>query len=301
MKTLTALVLLLSALTALAQDRAVLMISIHGKTGIFRKEISEKIRREFTARYRHPLPLVVIQEATQEDLYRETRNPENRAIFWVSHANSFNGGGGLEREDLITDREGHNVKDFFQRVHPNLNLLAVLGCKALPILKKNEYQKNLTLVSFDEKVSSKRAIAKSLSALDAVVFSPGQCHSEEGIPVTITRETTRPSGAVSVKIMNRGRLIGFFPRPTTTGAQTITVHLAAAKSAADLKLVFDSGKIDPNAQVDLGTFTVTSETAGAWSVFSDLQGRPLGVTQHIYRFKGDVPVIVESFEPFQCH
>ena len=161
MKIVTVLLLLCFSLLSLAEDRAVVLVSLKGKSGLLRKDVSQKVIKQFKHSYNHSLPLTVIQNATQEDLYRETHNPENKALFWISHANSFGGEAGLGQEDMILDSEGTNVKDLLRDVHPNLNLLAVLGCKALPILKKSYYGPDLTIVSFDKKISSAKAISES--------------------------------------------------------------------------------------------------------------------------------------------
>ena len=137
MKLISALLFLSFSLMSLAEDRAVVLISLKGKSGLLRKDVAQKVLKQFKQSYNHSLPLTVFQNATQEDLYRETHNPENKALFWISHANSFGAEAGLGQEDMILDSEGTNVKDLLQNVHPNLNLLAVLGCNALPILKKN--------------------------------------------------------------------------------------------------------------------------------------------------------------------
>lgn len=300
MKLTTALIFLCLALSALAQDRAVLLVSLKGKTGLFRKDIGQKVVAQFKKNYNHSLPLVVIPNATQDDLFRETRNPDNKALFWISHANSFGDQGGLEQEDMILDVEGTNIKDILQKVHPNLNLLAVMGCKALPILQKNSYHQNLTVVSFDKKVSSKRAIRESLRALENVSFIPGDCPSEEGFSVTIKRKIQNAQEAVSVKVMNRGKLLGLFPKPSNEGTQTLTVYLKEAKSAGDLKLIFDSGKRDIQKSFELGTFKIETAARGSWSVFSDQAGNPMGVSQHIYRYRGEIPARLESFAPFSC-
>lgn len=300
MKIITVLLFLCFSLLSFAEDRAVVLISLKGKSGLLRKDVAQKVLKQFKQSYNHSLPLTVIQNATQEDLYRETHNPENKALFWISHANSFGAEVGLGQEDMILDSEGTNVKDLLQHVHPNLNLLAVLGCNALPILKKNHYGADLTIVSFDKKISSKKAISESLKVLDEVKFVPGNCQSEQGIRLTIKRTFNNAKQAVSIKVMNRGKVIGFFPKPVNQAQQTLTVYLSEAKIANDMKLIFDSGKIDNQKNYELGIFEIQFQNQGVWSLFRDKSGSPMGITQNIYRYKGEAGIQTEVFEPYHC-
>jgi len=138
------------SLASYAKPAVVLLVSLNNPKHrpIFRTQdwsLSENLIQYFKQKLGAiPYDLVVINNATDENLHQELTNPKNIALFWISHAGSFqNGDDGLGVEDLILDKEGKNLKDIFKRIHPNLRYLSILGCKARPILTNLRKKSNL--------------------------------------------------------------------------------------------------------------------------------------------------------------
>jgi hypothetical protein len=317
-KTMRAKLLLIAlammlCLPAFAGRQAVLLVSVTGKSGILfqRKETSLRLVEQFTKHYREfQLPLKVIREATQDDLHRELSDPRNDAVFWISHAVSSDSQDGLGFDDGILDFEGRNVRELFQNVHPSVRFLAVLGCKARPILEKlvaeGFYKHNgqLTIYSRDEKIDGLKEIPRALESYRKVTAEPSSfCPVKEGYPVRLVRQLVTAGKPTSVKVLNRGRLLGVFPKGEPGASQEMNVYLESVSSPQDLKLVFDSGLAAKSEIHSMGLIEVfTFSFDGGWEPFTDSHGRILGHNQNIYRYSGSATPLMPpaSYRPFVC-
>lgn len=253
-----------------------------------------------------PYELVIFKDANQEILHQELTNPDNIALFWLSHSTSFSDfETGLGFDDTIIDSEGHNVRDIFQNIHPHLKFLSVLGCKAGPILQKLRdegfYKNNQDLFIFskDKNIYAKKEIRKSIQAFKEKIHSFKENtladFEKKGIPIKVKRtipESQEESGTgTSVKILNRGKLLGLFPKAKRGETQSLIVYLDPENltTTSDLKIVIDSGIISKDKKILLGIVEIESESLdGEWKPFTDSSGQILGVTQNIYRYKGSL-------------
>jgi hypothetical protein len=298
---------LLLSLQAFAGKQVTLLVSVSGSSRFLfqsqdtTKKLIDQFRKHYTG---IDLPLKIIGNALQEDLHRELLNPDNEALFWVSHANSFKQTEGIGNEDTIIDVEGNNVKDLFQMIHPSLKFMAVLGCKTAPIIeefkKKGYFQDNQQLVIYsrDKKIEGQREIKKALNAFKKMSSKDSpSCLEKEGFKLMISRKIGQSGHGLSLKIMNRGKFLGLLPSGRPGDIQKIEFFVPQPKSIQDLKLIIDT---DPK-----GTDRISVESEafdGEWKVFQDVKGRPIGVNQHIYRFSGTIipKTLPETHLPFKC-
>ncbi len=268
-----------------------------------------------------PYELVIFDQADQETLHKELMNPDNIALFWISHAGSFkNKESGLGMEDVISDFYGKNLKDIFQLIHPNLRYLSVLGCKAEPILNTiktagfYEHNNELHIYAKTKNIFPKTEIRRSIDDFKKKfsTFSDinQSCPTHKGYPLHITRTiplTVDPLGQeTAVKILNRGRLLGLFPKAKPGETQSRTVYLTAESNyrAQDLKIVVDSGELSKDNPQLIGSFEISSPALnGNWKAFQDGDGNILGVTHNVYRFSGRPEIFQEatSFSSFDCN
>jgi len=121
--------------------RATLLISLDTNqeearplSGWLYRNYSDKISRKFRNVLDHSgLELAIIDRADLHDLAREIKNPENVALFWLSHASDprkiLSGGRGAV-DPVILDAHGSDVKRLFAGAHPNLRWLSVIACSS---------------------------------------------------------------------------------------------------------------------------------------------------------------------------
>lgn len=267
-----------------------------------------------------PFEIVFFKQATQEVLYRELSNPDNIAVFWISHATSFNSNNsGLGFDDTIIDSTGHNVKEIFQLIHPGMKYLSVLGCKALPILKGIKaagfYQNNKDLIIYakDKNIIAKKEIKNSIldfkNRFTLVENNSTLCLERKGLPLKITRtiphDLSKRMTETSLKILHRGKLLGLFPKGKSGDVQFLTVYLSPENISkpSDLKIVIDSGMVSKDKNMLLGSMNIQSDAfSGFWEPFTDSNGEILGVTQNIYRYKGNIEPLLSPtpYNPFPC-
>jgi len=311
---------------AICSSRIAVLISVSNPetTPIFRSKdwsLSKDLKNYFEKKMGETeFDVVYFENATQERLHAELINPDNFALFWISHSTSFEAHEeGLGFEDTIVDVEGKNVRDIFQKIHPNLKYLSVLGCKAGPILTKIkeagflENNSELIIYAKDSLIRAKKEIKHSIKdfkeKIQSINLSTPLCKNINGIPIeihrTVSNDINQESVATSVKVMNQGVFLGLFPKAIRGEKQTITVFVSPEKikSVSHLKLVFDSGLNKSTTKPLLGTFEIQSRHFnGVWGPFKTPKGEVLGLSRHIYRYSGSIENLfpLESYNPFDC-
>jgi hypothetical protein len=326
MRFLFCILFLFISLSVMASSKVAVLISIENPDHrpLFRSKdwsLSQDLRQYFEKKMgTTPFEIVFFEKATQEVLHRELSNPDNIALFWISHATSFNtNNSGLGFDDTIIDSEGHNVKEIFQLIHPRMKYLSVLGCKAGPILDKIKaagfYKNNQDLILYakDKNILAKKEIKNSIldfkNRFTSIENNQPLCLEKTGLPIKITR--TIPLGLsvkgreTSLKILHQGKLLGIFPKGKSGDVQSITVHLSGENISkpSDLKIVIDSGMVSKDKKLLMGIMNIQSDDfSGIWEPFTDSEGEILGVTQNIYRYRGATEPFLtpKPYYPFPC-
>jgi len=237
----------------------------------------------------------IIHFATLSDLDRELSDPENKAIFWVSHSNGDNGNGALDK-NIIVDFQGKDISEAFQHPSKQLNYLGFVGCnvdymvkdfKAKGHMSNNE---NLMTYSSSRKVDARRSLKKSIGHYlyhhfeNNLKSSDKKCEQVKRINLTIKRtlpiDMNGKKYITDIKVLQRDHLVGVFPKGIPGDVQEIDVSLLPGESLVDYKLVFDSG-IASN-EILMGKFEVLNTD---YQVFSTRSGRPLGRGRYVFNLK----------------
>lgn len=140
------------------------------KTYEISKDIEEQYQKAFVG---SGYDLVFHHNSDRETLEFYLQSPKTLALFWVSHAASEARVSGLNLASIIQDVNGNNVKNVFQKINPNVKFLSVVGCSAGSILEEFKargfYHSDLTIHSFDKKISLNNGILQSLKAASKVI------------------------------------------------------------------------------------------------------------------------------------
>jgi hypothetical protein len=284
--------------------------------------ISSALEKNFLDKINHiensPFEIVIKHYADQYDLWNILRSPDNLAIFWVSHmgaAPKVSKKCLMEVESIISDHDHHNVVQLFKYIHPNLKSLNLVGCSS-----KQVYQDLIKMGAFDQlphlrvetfkgwvpavyglnKVLKKFIKRKEwisslpLSKQDAVYCGQQQ---SDNLKITLTRTIEshiNPHYVQSVRVTINGEILAVFPKglPGDIQEQSITIDPSKITKKNDLKIIIDSGSIHQDKNhLYLGTFQIQGNWSNAlWKIFSTMKtGLTLGVTQHIYQYRGDLP------------
>lgn len=312
-KSILALLLGLLSFSVLASDQLVLLTSLDPDENRprFRRsswDINQKLENIFYDRltpYHTNLDNIkIIHFATIEDLTRELADPENKAVFWVSHSNGSNTNSALDK-NVVVDYQGKDLSEGFQSPSSKLQYLEFVGCFADFLIQKNlangymQNNENLVINSSTTKVDARHALKY---AIGNYIYhhvegnlKPSQKYCDQverqelAIRRTIPNKVNEDLHITSIKILQRDKLIGLFPKGEPGELQEIKVKLTPGESNRDIKLVFDSG-IASN-QIAMGEF----EILGAdYQVFLTRDGRPLGRGRYVFNYKGSLEDLPKS-------
>lgn len=292
-------------------------------------KIEESLHKIFKNRFKSSdYNLVMKMDVDQIVLKEELQNPNNIAIFWVSHAKDNQQiSNGISSNAAIVDIHGNDVKDLFKNIHPNIRFLGMVGCNARSLMNgyiEEGYYKNSTnlkIYSFDKKVDARsglrKAIRKSAPQLGELkrrrpshrsrtspfyarvqstqeildsFESDRSCEKlHKGYPVVVTRTLEEDSPAVAVKIQEE--ILHLFPAGISGDVQEAIIYLKDQESITrnDLKMTVDTNKFTPSNKLYLGHFEFSMEWNGDWKIFAKKDGTPLGVSKNLYRYRGEYP------------
>lgn len=294
----------LEVLPAHANDKIVLMTSLDPKENrpplrLKSWDINEKLEKRFyryLKKVRADLQPVVKHFSTAEDLYKVLKDPQVKALIWVGHAGF--GDQDLAQSRSIIDYKGRDLKALFQAAGPNLRYLGLVGCRGQQFLdewqEKGYFNHLPQLVSYGRKVKTdaRKGLRLAMENLEELTkkgpffdFRPPLLEPKN-TTLTITRMNKSESDLVPALILNRDRLIGFFP--SADQEQTIEVEMNLSSNNVENKIVLDSGLASlGQSEINLGILDIQAHTEGEWELFQTRSGKPIGIGKHIYRYKGD--------------
>lgn len=210
-------------------------------------------------------------------LWNVLTSPDYVAIFWVGHGSdgSLPEGpetkaqsskdlkgvkGNVEGEGNIYDGDAFEITDVLTTIHPNLRFLTLIGCSSSTIRKTlskivdlKKTNPKLTVITYDDKVSFKEGIDKSLKWSPKIlnrrsVRSGYKCEVplKKGIEVHLQRVCAGSNlkniglyPAITVATTSNNRIIGAFPVCQKKGEiQKLRTHIA-----------LDSGDFDKDGQL----------------------------------------------------
>lgn len=206
---------------------------------------------------------------------------------------------------MVVDFQGKDLSEGFQNPSSKLQYLEFVGCYADFLVQKNiengymKNNENLIINSSTKKVDARRSLKYAIGNYLYHHFEGNLKSSEKYcdeverqelvIRRTIPNTINEDQYITSIKILQREKLIGLFPKGEPGELQEIKVKLVPGVSKRDIKLVFDSG-IASN-QITMGEF----EILGAdYQVFSNRDGRALGRGRYVYNYKGSLGDLPET-------
>lgn len=273
--------------------------------------INEKLAEKFHDemwKFPYPIEKEVIHFANAEKLYKVLKDEEVKAIIWVGHA-GFADGQNLGSLRSIIDYKGRDLKAVFQAIAPHLKYLALVGCRGELFINdwrdRGHLDHTPELITFGREVrtDARKGLKLAMRNLQQLLRKKGDFLSNDAssspvpyrlsyqrphkdyLKLSVSRENNKNTELDSVQILQRGRLIGFMP-----ANQTHTeVFIKKAKRPSDLKIVVESGYASSASDVNLGLFSIKTESPIRWNLFQTPNGKPIGVGRHIYRAKINRP------------
>lgn len=303
----------------------VLLTSVKSPRVWYRPEgwqLSDSLEKRFRKAYGESgFGLRVVHEAGPRELAEVLKSPATIGVFWVSHSGSDDEteGQAARWDDVILDVAGNDVKELFQRIHPNIRWLGIVGCNAERIFEgfraRGHYRDNpeLRIHSFDSKVEALSGLSRSLRASAEVLGDPEQTEGRaivarpdlltvesrefavrRGFPLRVTQQ-----GASDLVLLWDDRFLGILPgadsRSGEPGAVTVYLDEEAFSPRLKIKAVairgLSAGEGQPHFEL---RFDSALEPA-LWQVFSDAQGQPIGTGSRLYRYRGEVLARPEWF------
>jgi hypothetical protein len=237
--------------------------------------------------------LIVKHEADQEDLYNYLNDGNTVALFWLSHggfkkigANSST----IKPAALLLDYNKDNVAKIFQRVHPNIQFLGVIGCNSAQILEPHLKQRS-KLGSYipTRKIIATWAMKKAIRKFKKhykktkydFLIKPVL---DSGYRVRIVRESVGSNK--SLKVFAGKELVGLIPKSAKGEFQDYSLYIPSAENQKrKMKITFESGQSAFDTRDNFGIISISHEDRNYWKLFAKRDGTPFGTNERIYLFK----------------
>lgn len=269
----------LSSFAFPCQQKIVLMTSVVAEKSPIRSffcshSYLSKLEDKFRQQFKHTnYEVQVTHGADQYHLWKELHDPRNVAVFWLSHSGVAITGGkegqasGVMGFQKVSDIEGYDLAPVFQKIHPNLRFLAMIGCDSQSVIDRLEIGKSdlLRVIGFHGKIDAKKGLkqamfeAKSvLSSPDVLAGYPPVCSRVPGYRVRAHRLFSEPSSYFtepdqktvflphrSARVMADGQIVAVFPKPRPQEMNQVIEFFLPAKKLGDSFTV-------PGLRIDLG-------------------------------------------------
>ncbi|GEM_PF-3148082 len=274
--------------------------------------INKKLEKKFNqylSKFNTSLSAEVIHFAGPTELYRTLRDPEVTALIWVGHA-GFGDSEGLGQTRSIVDHKGRDIKSLFQAAGPQLKYLALVGCQGAFFL--NEWRDKgyfshvpkLQTYGREVKTDARKGLRKAMKRLEELVdhdskfleqetsqpsikspFQYYQKNDDQYEIAQVIRLNEAKEEMEAVQILQKDRLIAFFPQSNTIQAKEVLIKRSNLKSAK--KIVLESGFGPLTKDINLGRLNIEADEGGHWDLFQTPSGKPIGIGKHIYQHIGD--------------
>ena len=163
-------------------------------------EVEDSLEKIFNSAFeKTDYNIVVIEKATPSDLRRELLNPDNMAVFWVSHAGLENNiNSGIVNNGTVIDYYANDVVNLFKEIHPNMRFLGLIGCKAKNTINRfyseghYDDNENLKIHSFEKIVGARSGLKKSIKASAEKLGTLKKVQRKVGPKNSTVKERTLP-------------------------------------------------------------------------------------------------------------
>jgi len=310
MKIALAIFLIFTSLCSFGAERKLITLL----TSVTHKkiDIEHKLERIFRNKFKnYPFDLRVVHKADQEILSRELSNSSNDAVFWVSHGafispKNLNQSAGVAPVSMILDYNRDNVAPVFQKLHPNLEFLGIIGCNSKQILETykedNVWQssEDTPPVEYISKTKSiaqyalKKAIRKFKKAYKYRNLPKDNVKASYiGYPITITR-TLPPdidsSEIRSLRVMNNGKFLGIMEKiePGQTMSKTFYIPIIDKYSQGSFKIEVNTGEsvYKEKEKIHFGDLIVENGSS-VWTLFAKPTGEAFGINKRMFLYRGN--------------
>lgn len=298
-------------------------------------KIEKSLNKIFYKRFKKSgLNIIIKEKVDQQILREELLNPNNIAVFWVSHAkDSQQISDGVSSDAAIVDYHGVDVKNHFKNIHPNMRYVGLVGCNAKELLEEYRSEgyysnnKDLLIHSFDKKVDARIGLRKSIrksakqlgklkkrllasprvigfqDILTDFETNPACLVKQSGFKISVRRELKEEAPAVAIKIDDQ--ILHVFAQAKAGEVQEAEIFVQPKlneMSRNSFKVTVDTNLFVGMEKLYLGDFEFSSDWNGKWKLFAKRDGTPLGVTKNLYRYTGQTPMIhqLEEFQPYEC-
>jgi hypothetical protein len=298
------------------------------------KDYVQGLEESFIRQFSDSRYLVEIKhDADQFDLWNVLHDPRNVAVFWLSHAGAAEGGAlgeNLISTHSVIDAHGFDLTPVFQKIHPNLRFLAVIGCfskqvmDSLPHLShdtKHPDHPYLRLFTFSHKVDAKRGLhlamdesKKILEIPEIRLGYPAVCRNTQGYRAKVVRSFAHlePGAEARVirpaaRLMAQDQVLGVFPSVTDSdsyGVPAQTQEMVVYSSHGDLPhLRLDVGEnselLAPSSRpeildigkLNLSLFGQEGSSRDLWVLWSARNGTPIGYFSQSYTAQNSSGVV----------
>ncbi|MEK6774948.1 MAG: hypothetical protein AABY64_13485 [Bdellovibrionota bacterium] len=309
----------------------VLLTSIHfgNLDNSFRKEYYRtyplRLEQKFRQSFENPgYRLVVRHYSKQDTLWQTLQDPNNTAVFWISHAGNINSPSSLMTGfSNIVDEFGYDLSPAFQGINENLKFLGLIGCSSKKVIEQRAFLPPRTLTnplkitSFKQEIDAEDGLTKAIEefkALEKKQMNQVQaqiCLKKQVYPIKVKRVIPLNEENLRhppLRIETRaGKVLGVLPAGFSGDEQSTTVFLDSQSSAENFNLYVNAGNngaIHKN-EISLGNVNFTagwgnSQSQAQWKVFSHIDGKPMGVTRHYYTFNGVLPSLDQAVSYDSC-
>lgn len=294
MRTCICLILLFFTHTLWAKN-IVLLTSLPTKDKSIERDIYSRFLRHTSDFYRQGFKIYIIHRADAQKLYSVLNNPNTHAVFWLSHGGA-NGqsAGGMQASAVLLDYNGDNVAKVFQKIHPNIKFVGIMGCNSSIIMQGLLPKRDdLHFYLPNGKISASRALKVSTRTfryffyrndnrtIDSPVVS-------SGYKVLVTRKTGNLSSQYKpIQVFLGNRLLTVIPKMPANSRRTFEVFIPYQDqySKSDLKFLFATGQSAFDTTDYFGELDITFDNERPWKLFAKPDGTAFGVNVRIFHYK----------------
>jgi hypothetical protein len=291
------LVLMLVSQTLWARN-IVFLTSLPENQVKIEKKVESIVLKKFKSEETYDI--VIKHRADQEDLFKSLNDPQTHAIFWLSHGgySKSHNSKGIKATPMLLDYQKDNVAKVFQKIHPHVKFVGVIGCNSEQILSDTiETRSDLDYYIPKKKVIAQFALRRAIrhfKKTEAVRDnSLKEIVAPETLPVTLTRTTGSEEKYKSLKVFLDGKLLTVLPKMDANSQNEFVIDLPKANytTRAELKLIFESGQ-NPHEEIDFfGELQLNFNGQSPWILFSKPTGEPFGTNERIFIYKGDPELV----------
>ena len=242
--------------------------------------------------------LIYHDMADAQILYHYLNDPDTMALFWVGHGGfkkmGKTTGSGIRPAAILLDYEKKNVAKVFQRVHPNIKFLGVIGCNSWQILENViSTRPDLGYYIPSKKVIATWSFRKALKRFRQHFWSQSYKYLEQdsletAIPITIERSVSQAS--VPLMIFAGKKIIGVMPAVNVPSIQKQNFFIPYKEGLKkhDLKISISTGHGVAVSSYNFGNIVIGHRGEKLWKLFAKSDGTAFGVTERIFIFQGNL-------------